>query len=451
MTFRNLIAFWDHTSFYLNRIVFYIGYGIAALFVTSYFIPALFSIALIILLFTVFSILVDSLLLYRKKNGVTARRVVNERLSNGDDNKIIITLKNSYDFKIFFSVIEELPFQFQERDWKKKLEAEPFSEINIEYTVKPQERGEYHFGNINVYVLGPLRLVRRRFTFREEETVKVYPSYLQMRRYQLHAVGNKLQQTGMKRMRKLGHSLEFEQIKEYVRGDDYRTINWKATARRGDLMVNNFTDERSQQIYCVINKGRVMKMPFGGMTLLDYAINASLVLANVALQKQDKAGLITFAQHLDAFIPADKKPTQINHILEALYKQETNFLEPDFEKLFSVVRNRITHRSLIVLFTNFETYESLQRELPSLKRLAHYHLLMVVFFENTELKQLTESKAATIEDIYIKTIAEKYRYEKQLIAKELQSHGIISVLTTPEKLTINSLNKYLELKNRQSI
>jgi uncharacterized protein (DUF58 family) len=194
-----------------------------------------------------------------------------------------------------------------------------------------------------------------------------------------------------------------------------------------------------------------MKMPFEGLTLLDYAINASLVLSNVALQKHDKAGLITFAQNLDAFIPADKKPTQINQILETLYKQETNFLEPDFEKLFSVVRNRITHRSLLVLFTNFESLESLDRELPSLKRLAHYHLLMVVFFENTELKQLVESRVTSMEDIYIKTIAEKYRYEKQLIAKELQKHGIIAVLTSPQRLTINSLNKYLELKNRQSI
>ena len=194
-----------------------------------------------------------------------------------------------------------------------------------------------------------------------------------------------------------------------------------------------------------------MKMPFEGMTLLDYAINAALVISNLALQKQDKAGLITFAQNLDAFLPADKKPTQINHILEALYRQQTTFLEPDFEKLFSAVRNRISHRSLLVLFTNFESFESLQRQLPSLKRLAHYHLLMVVFFENTELKQLAENRARTTEDIYIKTIADKYRHEKKLIAKELHAHGIIAVLSTPQMLTINTMNKYLELKNRQSI
>jgi uncharacterized protein (DUF58 family) len=273
-----------------------------------------------------------------------------------------------------------------------------------------------------------------------------------MRRYQLMAATNRLQESGAQRLRKLGQSMEFEQIKEYVRGDDYRNINWKATARRGgDLMVNNFTDERSQQIYCVINKGRVMKMPFEGMTLLDYAINATLVILNTALIKQDKAGLISFAENIDTFLPADKKPTQMNLLLEQLYKQQTVFLEPDLEKLFSVIRNRITQRGLIILFTNYESFESLERELPSLKRIAHYHLLMVVFFENTELKQLVDNKAHTTEDIYIKTIAEKYLFEKKLIAKELQKHGIISVLTTPEKLTINALNKYLEIKNRQSL
>ncbi|MGN6163128.1 MAG: DUF58 domain-containing protein [Flavisolibacter sp.] len=448
---KRLIKYWDATTFYLSKPVYNTGFGAAILFVLSYFIPALFSIAILVLLFVGITVLIEAFLLYRKKHGIEAERILNGRLSNGDENKIAIEFQNNYEFKIDCDIIDELPFQFQDRKWKRNLVIESLQKTTLAYLVKPHERGEYNFGNINVYVSGPLKLVRRRFIFQQEQTVKVYPSYVQMRRFSLMAVANHMQQTGVKRLRKLGHSMEFEQIKEYVRGDDYRTINWKATARRGDLMVNNFTDERSQQIYCLINKGRVMKMPFEGMTLLDYAINASLVISNVALQKQDKAGLITFTQHLDAFLPADKKPAQINLILETLYKQQTNFLEPDFEKLFAAVRNRIAHRSLLVLFTNFESFESLQRELPFLKRLAHYHLLMVVFFENTELKQVTETKAATIEDIYIKTIADKYRHEKKLIAKELQAHGIIAVLTTPQMLTINTMNKYLELKNRQSI
>lgn len=438
-------------SFYLDRIVYYVGFAAAAIFVLSFFFPVLFNLAIFILLFILVGVLIDTLLLYSKKQGLDAYRVLPDRFSNGDENKVIIEFENDYGFKTKCKVVDELPVQFQSRNWSRDLMLDANSKKELMYYLKPQERGEYNFGNINVFVTSPLRFVTRRFSFDQKQTVKVYPSYIQMRRYQLLATANKLQEAGVKRMRKLGHSLEFEQIKEYVRGDDYRTINWKATARRGDLMVNNYTDERSQQIYCVINKGRIMKMPFGGMTLLDYSINAALVLSSVALVRQDKAGLITFAEQLDSFIPADKKPAQLNHILETLYRQKTNFLEPDFEKLFSVIRNRITQRSLVVLFTNFESIETLQRELPSLKRIAHYHLLMVVLFENTELRQLTEARADTIEDIYIKTIAEKYNHEKKMMVKELQKQGIVAILTAPQNLTINSINKYLELKNRQSI
>ncbi len=417
----------------------------------SYFQPALFRIGGLVLLLLVIVVLIDALLVYGKKNGVVAERLTTDRFSIGDENKVVISIRNNHSFSARMGVIDELPDQFQERNWRRKLKIAGQSTDEIVYFLRPTTRGEYLFHDINVFVTAPLQLVKRKYVFPAEQTVKVYPSYIQMRRYHLLAVANRLQELGVRRMRQLGHSMEFEQIKEYVRGDDYRTINWKATARREALMVNNYTDERSQQIYCIINKGRVMKMPFSGMTLLDHAINASLVLSNVALVRQDKAGLITFAENLDSFVQADKKPTQMNLVLETLYKQQTRFLEPDFEKLFSVIRTRITNRSLLVMFTNFESMESLERELPALRKIARYHLLLVVFFENTELKALTEQKATTLEDIYIKTIAEKFAFEKRLMVKELQKNGILSVLSSPENLTVNTINKYLELKTRMSI
>ena len=437
-------------SFYFNNIVYYVAGSASVVFVLSYFQPALFRIAILILLLLGVAILLDGLLIFSKKKGVLAKRTSTDRFSIGDPNKVVIQLINKYSFRVRVSVIDELPVQFQERNWirKAKIEVDP---IEIEYFLQPMTRGEYIFERINVFVHGPLQLVKRRYIFPARHIVKVYPSYIQMRRYQLLAVSNRLQEAGVKRIRRLGHSMEFEQIKEYVRGDDFRTINWKATARKDGLMVNNYMDERSQQIYCIINKGRVMKMPFGGMTLLDHAINASLVLSNVALVKQDKAGLITFAENLDAFVLADKKTTQMSLLLEILYKQETKFLEADFEKLFSVIRNRISNRSLLILFTNFESLESLQREMPALKRIARYHLLLVIFFENKELKAITEKKVSRLEDIYIKTIAEKFAFEKRLMVKELHMNGILSILTTPENLTVNTVNKYLELKTRMSI
>lgn len=440
-----------HKSFYLTRNFYLAASSAVLIFIASFFIPELYSAGWIIIWLLLFALVVDSMLIYSKRHGLTARRLTSERFSNGDENKVMIRINNHFPFRIQAYLIDELPAQFQQRNWRRTIRLLKEEEFILEYSLKPLTRGEYVFGNINIYAKGPLKLARRRFTFEQEELVKVYPSFVQMRKFQLLAVSNKLQEAGIKKIRRLGHSMEFEQIKDYVRGDDYRTVNWKATARKGDFMVNSYTDERSQQIYCLINKGRIMKMPFDGMYLLDYAINASLVLCNVALARQDKAGLITFSENLDVFIPAGKKPTQINLLMEALYNQRTRFLEPDLEKLFSVIRNRINHRSLLVMFTNYESLESLQRELPSLKRIAHYHLLLVVIFENTELKQVQSAKAVTLEDIYIKTIVDKFSFEKKLMIKELQKNGILSILTTPGELTVNVINKYLEIKNRSSL
>lgn len=291
-------------------------------------------------------------------------------------------------------------------------------------------------------------LVQRKIIIPAETTLPVYPSFIQMRKYEIMAISNRLTMIGVKKMRRIGHNLEFDQIREYVIGDDYRTVNWKATARRSKLMANQYMDERAQPVYCMIDMGRVMKMPFNELTLLDYSINASLVISNVALIKHDKAGIITFSHKTDSFLQAERKASQMQKIMELLYRQKTGFLETSYELLFSTVIRRINQRSLLLLFTNFETVASMHRQLPYLRQLAKRHLLVVIFFRNTELVSFIQKPATHTEQVYLKTIAEKFDFEKRLIVKELEKHGIASILTAPENLTVNTLNKYLELKAR---
>jgi len=267
-----------------------------------------------------------------------------------------------------------------------------------------------------------------------------------MKKYELMAISGRLTEAGVKKIRRIGHSMEFDHIKDYVRGDDYRTINWKATARKTHLMVNHFDDEKSQQVYSVIDIGRIMKMPFDGLSLLDYAINSSLVISSIAMLKQDKAGLITFSNKVSNILPADKQARQMQKILEILYKQKTDYLESDYEILTSTILQKLNHRSLILLFTNFETVNALQRQIAYLRRLSRAHMLIIIFFVNTELYSLIEKPAENIEEIYHKTIAEKFAYEKRLIVKELARYSIQSILTTPQNLSVNTINKYLELK-----
>jgi uncharacterized protein (DUF58 family) len=323
----------------------------------------------------------------------------------------------------------------------------------ITYQLRPTKRGEYEFGALNVYAASPLRLVRRRFRFDQARVVPVYPSFLQMRQYELLAIHNRLTEVGVKRIRRVGQSAEFEQIRPYASGDDPRTINWKASARRAGggndtLVVNHFQDERAQQVYCLIDKGRVMRMPFGGLSLLDYAINATLVMSNIALLKHDKAGLITFSNTPGATVPAERRPGHMRTILEVLYRQKTHYLETDYERLYATVRAKIKQRSLLILFTNFETLPGMQRQLPYLRALAKAHLLLVVFFENTELRTYLDAPATTTADVYHQTIAEKFQQEKRQIVLELQRYGIQALLTPPQLLTVNTINKYLEFKAR---
>ncbi|MGC4103956.1 DUF58 domain-containing protein [Ferruginibacter sp.] len=431
---------------------FYISLCVCiVLFIASFFYTPLQQLPKILLAILTALVLIDYVFLFLVSKSPSAKRLTADRLSNGDENRVELQVVNRMPFTVTMEIIDELPVQFQKRDWKLVHRFKANEQKNIIYKLRPIERGEYNFGNIILYVRSLLGLLMRRHDIDAEVTVPVYPSFLQLRKYVLLSHTTIQTEHGNKRMRKIGHSMEFEQIKEYVRGDDIRTINWKATARKGGLMVNSYTDEKSQQVYCIIDKGRLMKMPFNELTLLDYAVNSTLVLSNVCLEKQDRVGVITFGSKMGSLLAADKKPIQRENILQLLYNQETAFLESDYEMLYMQIRNRIKHRSLLILYTNFESLSGLRRQLNYLRSIARHHLLMVVFFENTELHQLSRLEANNIEEVYIKTIAEKFEFEKRLIVKELQKHGILSVLTAPEQLTVNAVNKYLELKARQAI
>ena len=435
-------------SFYLSSRFFVVVALLILLFVLSYFFKPLLVITNLVFVGVIILLLSDIFILYTNKKGVYAYRVTPNRLSNGDLNEIKIFLENRYAFNIKCEVIDEIPFEFQIRDFLLRLSIEAGTTKVFSYTLRPVKRGEYNFGSTNIYASSPICFVKRRYSFEGKKIVPVYPSYIQMKKYELMAISDRLTEAGVRRIRRVGHSMEFEHIKEYVRGDDYRTINWKATARKANLMVNHYEDEKSQQVYSVIDSGRVMKMPFEGMSLLDFAINSSLVISSIAMHKQDKAGIITFSNKVNNILPADRQARQMQKIQEVLYNQKTDFQESDFETLSSIILQKISHRSLILLYTNFETVNALNRQLEYLRRLSKAHLVIIIFFINTELYKLIDKQALKVEDIYHKTIAEKFAFEKRLIVKELARYSIQSILTTPQNLSVNTINKYLELKAR---
>lgn len=392
----------------------------------------------------------DILLLFTARGRVCGSREMADKFSNGEDNQVKIVLQNEYRWTVYLRVMDEIPFPFQIRTLTEKCKLKSEEKQILCYRLHPVRRGEYEFGRIRVFVSTVWGLVERRFSLGEEAKVAVYPAFAEMRKYELRAMGAR-QNAGDKQVRFVGISTSFDQIKPYVWGDDPRRVNWKATAKCNRLMVNSYTDERAQSIYCLLDKGRTMQFPFREMTMLDYAINAVLALSDVILKKGDRAGLYTFSNTSDVFIKSDNRGGQLRQINEVLYKQQTYFLESDFEQMYVAVNRSVQTRSLLILFTNFESMAALERQLPVLHRLTQKHLLLVVLFENSEIREVMENANKSVYDIYFQTMAMEFMAEKQRIVRTLRQQGILALLSRPKDLSVGVINAYLKLKEKNVI
>lgn len=396
-------------------------------------------------------LLLELMTLYRYKQGFEASRVVADKFSNGEDNPVRVVIRSAYPVGVRCRLIDEIPVEFQNRDIAFRVNVSPGEQKEINYTLHPTKRGAYGFGKVRAFISTRLSLVERRYSFDLEQEVAVYPSFMMMHRHELMAYGNCHPENGAVRTRALGGNMAFEQIKPYVVGDDPRAVNWKATAKHNHLMVNTYMEERSRQIYCLVDKGRTMQSPFNGMTMLDHAINSVLALSNVILKKGDRAGLVTFSNTSRNCVKADNRVGQLNKISESLYRLETHYQESDFEKLYVSVVRQIPTRSLLILFTNFDTVTGMRRHLPALRQLAVRHLVLVVLFENAELNKTMERPVRGVKDVYFETIAAGFAMEKRQMVRELSQLGIRAILSKPEALTVNSINSYLDLKERKLI
>jgi len=431
---------------YLTHRFYLCAVLVIVLLAMGYFFSALFTVGQVAMLLLVLATVAEGVALYTRGH-LQAVRECPDRFSNGDENSVVLKVRNASPFDLRLTLVDEIPYVFQKRDMQIETTVPKGGSVDCPYKLKPVKRGDYEFGRLRVFATTVVGLLSRRYTCAEPVNVKVYPSYLMLKKYQLLSTQH-LSDIGMKRIRRAGNNTDFEHIKDYVKGDDYRTINWKASARRHMLMVNVYQEERSQQVFSAIDMGRTMQQVFNGMTLLDYAINASLMLSYVSVSKQDNAGLITFSERFDTFIPASRQPAQMRRIMESLYNQTTTFGETDYSVLCHRLGQLLGRRSFIMLYTNFSGIEALNRQMPYLCELNRRHRLLVVFFEDAEMSEYAASPSQSSLEYYQHVVAEKFLYEKRLIAHKLSQQGIYSLLTTPERLSVDAVNKYLEMKAR---
>ncbi len=428
---------------------YFFGLGAALVFMLAFgFVyPVLLLIAKVLCLLLLACLLADGIMLLPENKKLRARRIHPRVLGIGDRTKIELELYYGGRRSLKAEWIEELPEELQERNFLREVEISPGTNL-YSYEVFPVNRGVYRFGKSHFYVEGLLGLLRLHCALPTDVDIPVYPSIRQMRDAAILAFRRNTQQGGSKRLQRLGKSYEFDQITPFVEGDDFRNVNWKATGKTRELMVNQYEDERSQNLYCVVSKGRSMNLSFKGLSLLDYAINSTLALSNAALRKYDKVGLISFSDKVGTALRAENRRGQLNKILESLYRERERDCEPSYELLYRSVDKLAKNRSLIVLFCHFETPYMLERVLHLLVKINRKHLLLMVLFKDEELEAAAGNTGGSIEQVYRNTLAQKYLRQRQEISDLLLKRGIHTISSYPEKLSIDTLNAYLSFKSR---
>lgn len=318
----------------------------------------------------------------------------------------------------------------------------------LELAYAPMRRGSYRFGDVALRTLGPLGLAGRVFELPTAQDVRVYPDILAVHGYSLLARRGMLHEIGVRAARFTGVGREFESLREYESGDDYRDIDWKATARRGAPVVRRFEAERSQTIVLAIDAGRLMTARVGGLAKLDRAINATLLLAWLASSAGDNVGLLVFARDIERFLLPRKGHRQFLAILEALYSVEERVEEPDYARAMRFLATRVSKRSLVVLFTELVGTEPSRRLLGVLGQLSSRHLPLVVTQRNAQVESLATAEPLDEAQVFRASVAQDILHDKAAAMRLLQARGSLVLDVAPESLSVAAVNRYLEIKAR---
>ena len=321
----------------------------------------------------------------------------------------------------------------------------------LHYHVKPPRRGDAAFGDVYLRVDGPLGLMRRAFRQRgTAQPVRVYPNLRELRRYDL-LVRRGLEARPVGRpVRIAGASTEFERVREYLPDDEFRRINWKATARRGQPMVNQYEAERSQNLVVLLDAGRAMAalaepLP---LTKLDHALNAALLLAYVASQRGDRVALLAYTDQVRVFVPPQHGRRALLATVQALYNVSSEPVEPDHGGALYFLAQRNLRRSLVVLFTDLADRESSAALAAHLVRAARQHVVVCVTLGDPNVRRPAMRRPVDAASLYEKMAAQQLLDDRASVLAELAAHGVLTVDTDADKLNPRLIGTYLELKQR---
>jgi uncharacterized protein (DUF58 family) len=382
---------------------------------------------------------------------VEVERINDSKLSLGAPNLVTLLLANRSPRPLRFVLRDEYPHEIPCDTPFHDGAAEPFGLRELRYHLRPLRRGDYQFGDVVLRYESALGCFVRQARYPAAAGVKVYPNVLEVRKYDLLARKGMLHELGLRQARVYGSGTEFERLREYTPDDEFRRINWKATARRGKPIAAEYETERSQHVVCAIDTGRLMRPPVGELAKLDYAINTALLLSYVATLKGDHVGLLTFADDVGAYLGPRRGKGQFYRMLEALYNIQFEPVEADYGRALSYLGLKNKRRSLVVVFTDLVTLDAARPLIASMGRLAQRHLPLCVTISDPNITRFVGQPARDSQAVYTRAVAEMLLDERQVVLDTLNRSGVLTLDVPADKLTVSVINKYLELKDRGTL
>ena len=383
-------------------------------------------------------------ILVRRSPGVVAERRLPHSLPLGVWSDVHIRLTNRANEPVTVEVYDHHPASMDTAGLPRVLEVPGEGWGEIEYRLRPEERGEQTFADVDLLLQSPLKLWRKRTFEGKGEAVRVYPNFAAVAKYALLATDNKLSQMGIKKRRRRGEGLEFHQLREYRPGDSMRQIDWKATSRIRKLISREYQDQRDQQVFFLIDCGRRMTAKDGELSHFDHNLNSVLLLAYVALRQGDAVGLMTFSG-TPRYVAPRKGSGMVNVVLNALYDLQPGMQSPDYASAATDLRKRVRKRSLVILVTNLRDEDSGEL-LPVLSMLRRRHLVLVASLREQIIGSVLKHPVNGFEDALRLASTQRYLLARRKVHDAIVNAGALSLDVEPEQLPVTMVNRYLDIK-----
>ncbi|HEX8203780.1 MAG TPA: DUF58 domain-containing protein [Isosphaeraceae bacterium] len=378
-----------------------------------------------------------------------AERASGAVASLGEPQGVELTLVNDGRARRVVRVRDDVPEPFTAEPGEFLVLVPGRSLAVLAYTVVPKRRGSYRFRRVYVLSASRLGLWRRTLRLPCETAVRVYPDVRQIARYTLLARRDKLSALGVRRSRRLGTDNEFERLRDYTEGDEPRHMDWRATAPRRKLTVRAHQANQSQRVIFLIDCGRMMAGDTGaGLSPLDHAFNAMLMLAHVALLRGDQVGLMAYADRIRAYVPPAGGPRRITRLVHSVHNLFPELVESRHDRAFVELERRCRKRSLVVTMTNIFDDVGAQQVGDHLKNVLGRHLPLGVFLRDGDIFALADSDASAGPGLYRAAAAAAMLTWRERILAGLRRQGVLTLDVLPDELTAPLVNRYLEIKAR---